>query len=130
MTSQSDIEQTSFLENCIGKKRKIRDSYEALGLYSEEAETRKDPVFPKIDANNLQKEIKDLARAFRISHQGDEDTLPADLIKEDAFVDEADELGQRYGPLIWGRVANQPWRWGKQQVTQELRWENQADQKL
>jgi hypothetical protein len=131
MTSQSDIEQTSFLEDCISKKRKFRDIYEAIDLYSETAETRKDPDFYKADANDLQKKIKEIARTFRSSYGGDEDALRVELLKEDAFVNEVDELGQRYGSLIWGRAANQSWRWGKQQMrSQNLRWENQANQKL
>jgi hypothetical protein len=131
MTSQTDIEHTSFLEDCITRKRTTRDIYEALDLYCETAETRKDPVFVKADANKLQKDIKNLAQSFRESYRNDEKTLLVDLVKDSAFIDEVGELGQRYGPLLWSKAGYQPSRYGGQQAsTQELRWEDEADQKL
>jgi hypothetical protein len=44
MTSQSDIANTSFIEDCINKKRSIQDIHEALGLYSETVNKRKEPA--------------------------------------------------------------------------------------
>jgi hypothetical protein len=105
MTSQTDIEHTSFLEDCITRKRTTRDIYEALDLYCETAETRKDPVFVKADANKLQKDIKNLAQSFRESYRNDEKTLLVDLVKDSAFIDEVGELGLRTITMEQSRVS-------------------------
>jgi hypothetical protein len=124
MASQTSIAHTSFLEDCISKKRSFQDIYEALGLYSESTDTRKEPVFLKDEANDLQKRIKEIAASFKTSYRNNRESLLADLVKDGAFADQIQELGQWYRPL-WGRGDESPSQYGGQQgpTPDELRWE-------
>jgi hypothetical protein len=125
MTSQTDIAQTSFLEDCISKNRSFQDIYEALGLYSQTTDARKVPVFVPNEANDLHKKIKKIAASFKASHRNNTETLLASLAKDNAFANQIQELGQCYGPLIWGRGNHRPWQYDGGQVPTlvEFRWD-------
>jgi hypothetical protein len=116
MTSQSSIAQTSFLEDCISKKRSFQDIYEALDLYPQETNARKEPVFLDDKANDLQKEVKKIAASFKASHR-DDDTFLADLVKDGAFANQVRKLGQDYGRSLWDNSDSWPSRYGFQHVS-------------
>jgi hypothetical protein len=132
MSSQSNIAHTSFIEGCINKKRTMQDIYEALGLYSETADPRKEPVFAKDEANDLHKKIKEVAESFKVSYHNDREELLAELVKDGAFADDVQKLVLLYGQSLWGRKESQPTRYGVQQgaVTDDLNWEKKADREL
>ena len=127
--SQSNIANTSFLEDCISKKRTIQDIYEALGLYSETGGTRKEPVFVKHEANDMHKRIKEHAESFKASYKNDRERLLADLVKDGVFANEVQELGLHYGQTLWSRAESWPTRYGAQQgaIPDELNWDKEAD---
>lgn len=95
--SQTNIKDTYFLEDCINKKRSVQDIYEALGLYSETADTRKEPVFVVQEANDLHKKIKEYAEDTKAAYRGKRERLLTDLVKEGMFDNEVKELGEQYG---------------------------------
>jgi hypothetical protein len=131
MASQSSIANSSFIDDCISKKRTVQDCYEALELFSETADARKDPVFVKNEANDLQRRIKDAAQSLKASYRNDSQRLLADLIKEDALSDKVEELGESYGQLLWGRSERWPTRYGGQgALPDELNWDKEADREL
>jgi hypothetical protein len=122
MSSQTSIAQTSFLEDCIDKKRSIQDIYETLGLYSETANARKEPVFAKDEANELQKRVKEIAASFIALYCNDREALLANLIKDGAFIEQIQELGEHYGQSLWGRKDGQ-----QLSAPDELRWDRDAE---
>jgi hypothetical protein len=129
MGSQSNIAQTSFLEDCICKKRTCQDIYEALGLYSEISDTRKEPVFHKDEANTLHKKIREIAVSYRATYRNNEENMLADLIKDGAFADDCQRLSNLYGQVLWTRNESWPTRYSAQQgsIPDELNWEKEAD---
>jgi hypothetical protein len=131
MTSQSNVKNTSFLEDCINKKKSIQEIHECLGLYSESANVRKEPVFVKDEANDLYKRIVEIAKAFRVSHGNDKEGLLAGLAKPDVFLNEVEELELGYGQMLWGR-ARWPTRYAPQQgdAPDELDYEKEEDREM
>lgn len=129
MASQTSIANTSYLEDCISKKKSIRDVHEDLGLYSETNKTRQDPVFYDDEANTLQKKIKEIAATFKATYRKEKEALADDLVKEDTLAEQVRELGEHYGPRLWGRLPFQysPYR-QQSGAFQQLRWEKPADQ--
>lgn len=128
MASQTNIAHTTFLEDCIDKKRTLQDVYEPLGLFSQTVGTRKDPVFVKDEANDLHKSIKEMAQSFKVAYRNDRDRLLADLVKENTFTDQVQELAQSYGHLLWGRAKDRPSRYeGQGAIPDELNWDEDAD---
>ncbi|KAH7080275.1 hypothetical protein BKA63DRAFT_506082 [Paraphoma chrysanthemicola] len=127
--SQS-IANTLFLEDCISRKRKLEDIYESLGLYIEKKDARKEPVFVKDGADELHKRVKAIATSFKSSYRNDRDRLGADLLKDDAFAEELQELGDSYGNRLWARAESQPTMYNMQQRggPDELYWDNVEDQ--
>jgi hypothetical protein len=132
MGSQSNIAHTTFLEDCISKKRSIQDIHEALGLFSEIAKTRKEPVFHKEEANDLHKSIKEIAEAFKTSYRNNRENMLADLVKEGAFANDVRELGELYGQKLWTRGESWPTRYSGQQEANpdELNWDKESDREL
>lgn len=129
MASQTNIAQTSFLEQCIDKKRSIRDCYEALDLFSVTSDDRKDPVFYQDEANQLQNRIKEIAASFKASHRKETKPLKEVLVKDGVFAVETRELGQAYGAALWSEASQRPSRYGERNGARlvELRWDNEAD---
>jgi hypothetical protein len=99
--SQPNIADTDFLERCIDENRSFRNIYEPLGLYTETVETRKEPVFVVKEANDLHKEIKEIAGNFKRLYKNERDKLKTDLIQDGMFSEEVHELGERYGKLTF-----------------------------
>ncbi|KAH5692063.1 hypothetical protein HBI23_006450 [Parastagonospora nodorum] len=131
MASQSSIANSSFIDDCISKNRTLQDCYEGLGLFSENGDARKDPVFPKEEANDLHRRIKEVAQSFKAAYRNDRDKLLADLIKEDALADQVQELGESYGHLLWGGPERCTTRYVGQVVNlDQLNWDDETDQKL
>jgi hypothetical protein len=128
MGSQSNIAHTSFLEDCISKKRTFQDIYEALGIYSEIADTRKEPVFYKDEANDLHKKIKETAESYKALYRNRENML-ASLVKDGTFADDCQQLSQLYGQALWTRKESWPTRYSAQQgsIPDELNWDKEAD---
>jgi glycogen debranching enzyme len=122
MSSQTSIAQTSFLEDCIAKKKSFQQIYEALELYSESVDARKEPVFAKDEANDLQKRVKEIAASFKAFYRNGREALLADLIKDDTFTEQIQELGKRYGQSLWGRKDGQ-----QLSAPDELRWDRDAE---
>lgn len=131
MTSQSNVANTSFLEGCIEKKRSIQEIHECLGLYSESANVRKEPVFFIEGANDLYKRIVEIAKAFRLSHGNDKDALLTDLAKPDVFFIEVQELASEYGQKLWGS-GRWPTRYAPQhgEGPDELDYEKENDREM
>jgi hypothetical protein len=129
MVSQSNIAHTSFLEDCICKKRTFQDIYEALGLYSEIADTRKEPVFHKDEANRLHKKIKEIAGLYKALYRNNRENMLADLVKDGAFADDCQQLSHLYGQALWTRDESWPTRYSVQQgsVPDELNWDKEVD---
>lgn len=125
MASQSSIANSSFIHDCISKKRSPQDCYEALGLYREAGGAVKDPVFATVEANDLYKRIKDVANSTKTRYRNDRTSLLADLEKEGIFAEQVKELGQTYGPLLWAR----PQEPAAQDADNSdgLFWDNEAD---
>jgi hypothetical protein len=121
MASQSSITNSSFIDDCISKKRTLQDCYENLGLFGEHVVARKDPVFRIEEANDLHKRIKGVAHSFKTAYRNDREKLLADLTKEDALAEQVQKLGESYGQLLWG---------GEQVANLELNWHDATDQKL
>ncbi|KAH8727471.1 hypothetical protein GQ44DRAFT_757878 [Phaeosphaeriaceae sp. PMI808] len=121
MSSQSsNIANTDFLECCINKKKSFEDIYESLGLFSEARGKRKSPVFPREEANKMHKRIKEMAGSFRVSRRNNRDKLLSDLAKEGVLAREIEELGLGYGAILWGEES----------VSEELKWDKQANQEV
>lgn len=95
--SQTNIKETYFLENCINKKRTVQDIYEALALYSETTDTRKEPVFVVAEANDLHRRIKEHAENIKGVYRNEREAMLSDLVKDDMFANEVEELGEQYG---------------------------------
>jgi hypothetical protein len=95
--SQTNIKETYFLENCINKKRTVQDIYEALALYSETTDTRKEPVFVVDEANDLHRRIKEHAENIKGAYRNEREMMLSDLVKDDMFAKEVEELGEQYG---------------------------------
>lgn len=91
------IQETSFLEDCITKKRPVQDIYEPLGLYSETADARKEPVFVVEEANALLVKIKNYAEDVKKLYRSEREKMLSDLVKDDMFAKEVDSLGEQYG---------------------------------
>jgi hypothetical protein len=128
MTSQSNVKNTSFLEDCINKKRSIQVIHESLGLYSESWNVRKEPVFVIDGANDLYKRIVEIAKTFRVSHGNDKEGILADLAKPDVFSKEVEELELGYGQMLWGK-GRWPTLYAPQRgdVPDELDYEKEKD---
>jgi hypothetical protein len=123
------IENTLFLEDCISKKRTFQDIYESLGLYSESTDARKEPVFVKEEANDLHRRVKAIAVSFKGSYRNERERLVADLVKDDAFAKEVQELGASYGHKLWKRAGSWPTRYNAQLGSgpEELYWDDAKD---
>ncbi|KAF2832935.1 hypothetical protein CC86DRAFT_376192 [Ophiobolus disseminans] len=128
--SQTNIATTNFLELCISKKRTIQDITEALGLDSETADARKEPIFIKDEANGLHKKIKEYADACKAIYRNERETMLIDLVKDGVFAAEVQELGETYGQKLWGGADSWPTMYGRQHSVfpQELSWDKEADQ--
>jgi hypothetical protein len=98
-------ETTAFLEACIHKRRALRDIWESLGLFSQQA-TTKDPDFHNPLANELHGNIKQIAESFAASYNGALSQLQADLAEPHSFFSEVTDLGRRFGEPIWGRLED------------------------
>jgi hypothetical protein len=137
MASQEDIANTSFLDDCISKKKPQKPMhivYEALDLYPQSKKTGQDPDFYEEAANGLQKRIKDIAAAFKAAYRNNKESIPAALKSEDAFAEQVQELGTYYGPLLWGDAQSQSSRYrgqnaAEERVEPELEWTNPDNQK-
>ncbi|KAF2030092.1 hypothetical protein EK21DRAFT_33987, partial [Setomelanomma holmii] len=116
-----------FLEDCIAKKRSFQDIYESLGLYSESADARKEPVFAKEEANDLHKKVKEIANSFKALYRTGREKLRADLLEEGTFATELQELGASYGQKLWGRADKWPTRYTVQQGS-EFHWDDESNQ--
>ncbi|KAH7414184.1 hypothetical protein DE146DRAFT_19952 [Phaeosphaeria sp. MPI-PUGE-AT-0046c] len=129
MASQTNIAHTSFLEQCISKKRSVRDCYEAIGLFSVTSEIRKDPVFYQDEANQLQDRIKEIAASFKASHRNGRKSVPEMLVEDGMFAVETRQLGQTYGAVLWGEADKPPTQYGEQNGASlgELKWNKEAD---
>jgi hypothetical protein len=128
MSSQTSITQTSFLEDCISKKRSFQDIHEALGLYRVNANARKEPEFVNNEANNLQKRVKEIAASFKASYRNDQEALLADLVKDGAFSEQTLELGKHYGQSLWGREGSCSSLYGGQQVSGiDFQWDRDRE---
>ena len=117
MASQTNIRDTTYLEDCINKKKEVLDVYEDLGLFSEKVRQGQDPEFPQEAANSLQTKIKEIAATFRVAYRNEKESMLADLGKEDAFAESLQELGQRYGSTLWGNARSPIWDWTKDRNT-------------
>jgi hypothetical protein len=128
MSSQTNIANTSFLEDCIDGKRTLQDIYEALGLYSETVQTRKDPVFRTDEANKLHQTIKEKAQSFIATYGNDREKLFADLVEEGTLADQVQDLEQSFGSSLWGRTKDRPSCDGEQgAIPDELNWDQEGD---
>lgn len=116
--SQSDITKTDFLESCVSKKRNARQVTEALGLYMEGNDPRKEPVFIKSEANKLYRRIREYADAFKARYKNNRKTLLDDLVKDGCFDYEVQLLSNDYGQTLWGGIDSQ---------LQELSWDEESD---
>jgi hypothetical protein len=131
MASKSSIANSSFIDDCISKKRTLQDCYEDLGLFSETGDARKEPVFAKEEANDLYRKIKKVAHSLKRSYRNDREKLLADLLKEDALAEQVQNLGQSYGHLLWGRPEMFTTRYAGQGANlDQLIWDDEADRKL
>jgi len=127
--SQPNIATTTFLEDCISKKKTVHEIYEDLGLFSETYDTRKEPVFSKVEAKELHLKIKEFAESFKALYRDSRESLFTDLVADGMFDNEVQELGERYGQKLWGK---ENWRkvWGGHgAVWDDLKWEREGDRK-
>jgi hypothetical protein len=100
--SQTNIRETYFLEDCINKKKRtVQDIYEGLALYSETTDKRKEPVFVVDEANDLHRKIKEHAENIKGVYRNEREKMLSDLVKDDMFAREVEELGEQYGTRFW-----------------------------
>jgi hypothetical protein len=111
-------EHAAFLAGCVNKTRSIRDVCEALGIYSETLDPRKNNELYPPEANELYAKIKNIAKSFIASPRGDSAQLQVDLAKETAFSGEISTLASRYGESIWTKKYGSP---------ENLDWSRSAD---
>ena len=104
-TLNSQDDRAAFLDACITKRRRVQDAWESLGLISQTIDHRKGN-FIKVEANELQEKIEQIAKSFATSFRGDQEQLQTRLAEETVFAEEVLRLGQQYGARLWGRIED------------------------